>query len=155
MNKRNFLSIACLVIAAGAYIFFFTDWFRPHPIEIFHTSRPRAHYRRGHRVNAAPETPTVQFGLVGTYRLTEIKVVPLDQWKTNSAVLPMWHLVSDSNSVPVKFFRYGQRIRGMKPEVANSRAKPLELGTTYRLFVKAGSSEGEHDFTAVLKSAEK
>ena len=65
---------------------------------------------------------------------------------TNAAAPALWHLVSDSNSVPVKGFLYGDYIRGMKPYVKGSRPQPLATNVTYRLFVKAGSLQGEHDF---------
>jgi len=61
-------------------------------------------------------------------------------------VSPVWHLISDSNSVPVKVFSYGQGIRGMKPAVAGSRAQPLETNVAYRLLVTAGKAKGQHDF---------
>ena len=93
----------------------------------------------------------VLFGLNGAYKLTEVKVVPLDEWKTNPAALPMWHLISDSNSVPVKEFPYGVAIRGMKPAVGKEWPLPLETNETYRIFVAAGSLKGWHDFTALPK----
>jgi len=150
--KRNLIAITTLVVLVGVYIFFFTDWFKPKRIEIFHTARMTPGLRVGPRVKAAAEnTRVIQFGLGGTFRLTEIKVVVLDQWKTNPSVLPVWHLVSDSNSVPVKTFRYGQAIGGMHPAVGAVWPKPLETNVTYRLFMSSGSIKGQHDFTAVPK----
>ena len=43
-------------------------------------------------------------------------------------------------------FFYGQRIPGLKPEVAGAHAQPLQTNVTYRLFVTAGSAKGQHDF---------
>ncbi len=71
------------------------------------------------------------FNLEPQSKLTEIKVVPLAAWQTNQGILPVWHLVASSNSVPIKLFFYGQRIRGLKPEVRarrpsrSSRASPI------------------------------
>lgn len=151
MNNRNLIGSVVLVVLVGVYVVFFTDWFKPKKIDIFHTSRS-ASLRLGPRVKAGAEnTRVIQFGLGGTFRLTEIKVVALDQWKTNSSVLPVWHLVSDSNSIPIKTFPYGQNIRGMHPAVGSIWPKPLETNMTYRMFLSAGTLKGEHDFTAMPK----
>lgn len=151
MSRKNWIFIVVLAALAGVYVVFFTDWFRPRTIEIFHTSRFSV-TPRGGRVKAAnADTEVVLFGLGQRYRLTDLKVVPLAEWQTNHEVLPMWHLISDSNSVPVKSFPYGAMIRGMKPAVARQWPKPLEPNVTYRLFVTAGSATGRHDFTTVAK----
>ena len=150
--KRNLIGIAALVVLVGVYVVFFTDWLKPKKIEIFHTSRSSQTFRVGPRVKAGAEnTRVIQFGLSGTFRLTEIKVVALEQWKTNRFTLPVWHLVSDSNSIPIKTFPYGQNIRGMKPAVGSIWPKPLETNMTYRIFISAGSIKGEHDFTTIPK----
>ncbi len=86
------------------------------------------------------------FGLDRYYRLTDVKVVPLAEWQTNHSVLPLWHLVSDSKSAPTKFFFYGQDIDGMKPFLPGTQPKPLETNVVYRLFLSAGSVNGQHDF---------
>jgi hypothetical protein len=152
MNKRNLVSTAALVVLVGVYAFFFTSWFKPKKIEIFHTSRVGLNVARMPRVKAANEnTMVIQFGLDRAYPLTEIKVVPLEQWKTNPGVLPVWHLISDSNSVPTKGFPYGVAVRGMKPSFGTDWAKPLEPNVTYRIFLEAGSTKGQHDFVAVPK----
>ena len=88
----------------------------------------------------------VAFGLDRDYGLTEIKVVPLVEWQTDHSVLPLWHLVSDSKSEPIKFFLYGQNIDGMKPAMPGAQPKPLETNVVYRLFVSAGSIKSQHDF---------
>jgi hypothetical protein len=155
MNIRNVVSISVLVAMIGIYVFFFTDWFKPKKIEIFHTSRSTATLRLGPRVKAGNEnTRVIQFGLNGSYQLTEIKVVPLEQWKTNPSVLPVWHLITDSNSIPIKGFPYGQAIRGMKPAVGTQWPKPLETNVTYRMFITAGSLKGQHDFVPVPRPAD-
>ncbi|MDE3066536.1 MAG: hypothetical protein KGJ60_03195 [Verrucomicrobiota bacterium] len=140
MTKKNWFLVAVLVVLAALYVRFFTDWFRPRTIEISYTERTMPlRFQRQPR-------PLVTFGLDQDYRLTEIKAVPLAAWQTNQAVLPLWHLVSDSGSAPVKVFRYGQPLRGMKPAVAGGRARPLEPNLIYRLFVRAGSIQGWRDF---------
>jgi hypothetical protein len=109
---------------------------------IYHTFRPRGYAMQTRRNVPA----TLSFGLGGRFQLTEIEVVPLTEWQTNHSVAPVWHLVSDSNSVPVNVFSYGQRIRGMQTAVAGARPLALEPHVAYRLLVTAGKIRGQHDF---------
>ncbi len=139
--KRNWLLILIAVTLMVVYAVYFTDWFQPKTIEIFHTSR-MVHSRK-HRTETEP---SLIFGLNRSLRLTEIKVVPLADYRTNPATPPLWHLVSDSNSVPVKAFTYGQSIRGLKPVLTGFSAQPLTNGVVYRIIVVAGSFKGQHDF---------
>ena len=125
------------------YAVYFTNWFKLEPIRIFHLTRPTNFAMRTRRDASAPP---ITFGLEGSYKLTEIKAVPLAEWQTNQNARPVWHLVSDSNSVPVKFFVYGQRIRGMKPAEPRAQPQPLQTNIAYRLFVTAGKARGQHDF---------
>ena len=130
-----------LVVVATVYVCFFTDWFRPKKITLFDTSRPMQHFR------GRKDLPFIMFGITeGKLKLTEVKVVPLDSYQKNPATSPVWHLISDSNSIPVQRFVYGQRIWGMKPFVVGLVPQPLETNVTYRLFVVAGGAKGEHDF---------
>ena len=154
MNKKNLILSVLVVILAAVYVYFFTDWFKSKPLEIFHTSRSIPNARYGPRVQAGnAKTAVVEFGLTGgPSRLTEVKVVALDEWKTNPTALPMWHLISDSNSLPVERFPYGVAIAGMKPAVGNDWPKPLDPNVAYRIFVTAGSRRGEHDFITLPKS---
>jgi hypothetical protein len=79
-------------------------------------------------------------------KLNEITLVAVDAAGTNQSNLPLWHLVSSSNSVPVKSFFYGQNIRGLRPAVSGSRPQPLATNVTYRLIIQAGKVKGQHDF---------
>ena len=129
------------VVLAAAYVVFFTGWFRPHTVTIFHTCRNvRARFAQG------TGQPAVIFGLARPLKITEIKVVVLADYQANRNVLPLWHLVASSNAVPEKTFVYGQFIRGLKPEVPDTRAQPLTNDVTYRLLLTAGDLRGEHDF---------
>jgi hypothetical protein len=141
MTKKSWLLILLAVGLAVAYGVFFTDWLQPKSVKIFHTNRnlPMRQGKRG-------GLPNLMFGLNRQFKLTDIRVVPLAAYQTNKNTLPLWHLVSDSNSVPVKSFFYGQLIRGLKPAVPGIRAQPLTNDVTYRLIVTAGSFMGEHDF---------
>ena len=150
MTKKNWVLISIALVLAAVYVFYFTDWFRPKVIIIHHVSREMHIARRFPGAKEALTVP-VTFGLEQNYKFTDIKVVVLDAWQTNQNTLPLWHLVSNSNSVPVKMFTYGQNIRGMKPAVPGTRAEELQPGITYRLFVKAGSVTGQHDFKPVAR----
>ena len=88
----------------------------------------------------------VAFGFDQKCRLTDLKVVVLDEWTTNKQAHPLWHMVAASNSVPSKAVIYGQWIRGMRPAVLGKRAEPLEVNVTYRLLIEAGSRTGDCDF---------
>jgi hypothetical protein len=89
----------------------------------------------------------VFFALNDDFRLTSVKVIPFDGDKFDPSVAPVWQLVSDSNSVPTRAFRYGQTIQGMKPAPKDHRADPLEPGVVYRLLVRAGSVAASTDFS--------
>lgn len=141
MTKKNWLLIALAVALASVYVIYFTDWFKPKTMRIFYTTR-----NLGSRRPRAGGEPNLIFDLNRPFRLTEIKVIPLAEWQTNRHALPLWHLVSDSNSIPVKLFHYGWRIPGMKPAVAGQRAEPLETNVIYRLFVTSGGVKGQRDF---------
>jgi hypothetical protein len=144
MTKKNWLMMIVLLVLAGVYIYYFTDFFKPKIIHISSTSRAI----RSRFGNAAgnPEPVPVIFNLEPPSKLTELKVVPLADWQTNQNTLPIWHLIADADAVPLKFFFYGQHIRGLKPEVPGMDAEPLVPGVRYRLFVAAGSVKGQHDF---------
>jgi hypothetical protein len=141
MTKKNLLLILFAIALAFVYAIWFTDWFRPATVQIFHTNRnPRPNLRRGGPMQS------LIFGVNHPLRFTELKVVPLTGFSTNKNVVPLWHLISDSNSVPVKSFYYGQLIGGMRPAMKGVRPETLETNVTYRLFITAGKIKGEHDF---------
>jgi hypothetical protein len=143
MSKKNILLVVAAVVLAAVYVVYFTDWFKPKTVQIFHTSRnPRPRAVRG----GSGALPSLIFGINQQLKLTEIRVIPSSAYQTNQTALPVWHLVSDSNSVPVKQFFYGQFINGMKPAVKGARPQQLETNVTYHLIVLAGSVKGEHDF---------
>ncbi|HEX3855676.1 MAG TPA: hypothetical protein VHY30_00070 [Verrucomicrobiae bacterium] len=145
MTKKNWLMMIVLIALAGVYVFYFTDWFKPKIIHISHTSRAIRMRFRNNNAKTSTTVP-ITFSLEPQCKLTEIKVVLLAAWQTNQNVMPVWHLIADTNSTPIKIFVYGQRIRGLKPEVAGAHAEPLQPDVTYRLFVTAGKARGQHDF---------
>ena len=143
MTKKNILLILALAALAAVYAVYFTDWFRPKTVQIFHTSR-NLHPRMARGGNGA--LPNLIFGINRPLRITELRVVPADVYQTNQNALPVWHLISDSNSVPVKQFFYGQWIGGMHPAVKGARPQSLETNVNYRLLISAGKVTGQHDF---------
>jgi hypothetical protein len=145
MTKKNWLMMIVLLVLAGVYIFYFTDWLKPKIIQISSTSRAFGR-RPVNNAGAGPEMIPVTFSLEPQCRPTEIKVVPLAAWQTNQSTMPVWHLVYSSNAAPMKIFFYGQRLRGMKPEISGAQAEPLQPNVTYRLFLTAGRAKGQHDF---------
>ena len=145
MTKNNLLLILCAVALAAVYVIWFTDWFHPKTVKIFHTSRNlRLNYQRGQR---GGPLQNLIFGVSRPVQMTELKVVAQDAFQTNKNILPVWHLVSDSNSVPVKTFFYGQNIGGMHPALKGVRADALETNVPYLMLISAGKIKGEHSFT--------
>lgn len=137
MNKKSWLLIGVVVVLGAVYVIHFSNWFKPKALLIAHNER----------------FGSVNFTLGNPYRLTSIKVVSVSALESNKYALPVWELKSDSNSVPVKLFSYGEHIRGMKPPVSNARPEPLVPGETYRLFVDTGSLKAQHDFTLPTNAA--
>jgi len=172
MTKKNAVLILVVLVLAGVYAVYFTSWFTPKVIHIVshnervtRTSAARANSNPGFiqrlatlaNAGATADAATLQviFKMSKPYKLKDLKVVDLEQWQTNKNCLPLWHLVADTNSVPVdRPFNYGQRIPGMKSQVQGARPQPLQPGVKYRLFVTDGSADGAHDFTPVAKPAE-
>ena len=130
-----------VVVLFAVYAVYFTDWFKTKTIAVFHT------YRNLHpgmaRGNAIP---SLIFVLNHETSLNEINVVPFGAYQTNHYVLPLWHLTTDSNSLPVKLFFYGQNVRGMRLAAKGIRAEPLETNVPYLLMVRSGKIKGEHEF---------
>lgn len=134
--------IVAAVVLAGVYVVFFTDWFQPKTVQIFHTSRNlRPRLLRGGAL------PSLIFGINRQVSLTELRVVEAAVYATNQNAVPLWHLISDSNSVPVKQFHYGQFINGMHAAIKGARPQPLETNVTYCLLITGkGKITGQHDF---------
>jgi hypothetical protein len=170
MTKKNCLLILTVLVLAGVYAFYFTDWFTPKIIHITSINERATATRRNARADnpgflarltklansqAGDSTAAaVIFKMTSPYKLTELKVVDLDEWQTNKNCLPLWHLIPDTNSVPINGkFRYGGYIPGMKSVVPGEHAQPLQPGVKYRLFITDGSAKGEHDFQPIAKPA--
>jgi len=145
MTKNGIVLSIIAVILAAVYVAYFTDWFRKDGIQIIPTVRPGS-------ASAIPrdpdETPVhrVSFALDGKYKLTCVKVLVAAELATNKYATPLWHLVSDSNSVPTKSIVYGYPIKGMKPSVPRARPEPLLANVEYTLVLEAGKTHSLTNF---------
>jgi hypothetical protein len=142
MRKKEIIWLGVLLILGCAYIHYFTNWFEKGQIGIGASLRPN---RR-----AGGDPFMVVFTLNDAYNLNNLKVLPLDGDKFNPDAIPVWQLVSSSNSVATRAFRYGQPIRGMKPALKGVHPDPLTPGAKYRLIVTAGDLTGFKDFKASI-----
>jgi hypothetical protein len=138
MRKKEIIWIGLLLVLGGVYIHFFTHWFEKQEIGITASIRPS-------RRPGALVFP-VFFTLNNDYKLTSLKVIPLQGDKFDPLATPIWHLVSDSNSVPTRAFRYGQPIQGMKSALKGVRPDPLTPGVVYRLTLSTGDATSSIDF---------
>jgi len=136
--------IVIALLLGAVYVYSFTDWFRaPAKVQILAMARPT-------NINGRPVKPNqvlpVTFAFNRKVRLTEVKVVAVDDEKTNRFPHALWQLISDSNSIPVKQLIYSVTVRGMKPKVPRGKAEPLEPDVPYRLYIKEANSVGQVDF---------
>ena len=140
MNKRSLFLVAMAVILGATYAYFFTDWFKKKQIQISFRTFP------GRAVKSDVEP--IVFLLDKQYKITSIKVVSAQEYGTNKLAHPLWHLIPDTNSVPITDFGYGQHVKGMKPSVPKIAAEKLIPEAKYRIIVDAGKIHGEREFVA-------
>ncbi len=140
MTRKQMILVAVAVLLAAIYAYFFTDWFVKPRIQIISQVRP---FRA---VLGNTVTYPITFTFDRSYKLTSVKVVPLDSFLTNKHTPAVWSLVSSSNSAPVQGFTYGKAIAGMRPAVTNAKPEKLKPNIGYRLLVEAGKARGEVDF---------
>src|SRR5437660_12681954 len=136
MTKNGIALTFVLVILTAVYICYFTDWFSKESIQIIPQIRPGRPSAIA-RPDGSRAVSPVSLAFDGKYRLTSIKVVAADDYATNKYANPLWHLVSDSNSIPTKAIVYGFPIKGMKPAVPRGRPEPLLPGTPYIMMMPA------------------
>ena len=151
MSRKQWLLIALAVLLGGISLYLNQDWFAKDNIQIFHRSRPARGgiFRRGRRLDTQQSVGPLFFSFDRKLKLKSLKVIPVQEIETNKFPRPVWALVSESNSVPIKDLIYGMPIHGMHPTVKGATAEPLEPGVKYRLFIEAGSRKAEHDFEPV------
>jgi hypothetical protein len=140
MQKKEITWISVLIVLAVVYVVFFSHWFQKRQIGITVSARPTR--RPGQTVYP------IYFTLNASYEFTSLEVLPMDNDKFNPGAVPVWHLVSDSNSVPTRAFRYGQKIPGMKPALEGVHPDPLVPGTIYRLLLSTRDASCQVDFQA-------
>jgi hypothetical protein len=151
MTRKQWTLIALAVLLGGVSLYLNQDWFAKENIQIVSRSRPGrgTMSRHGKRFTASEGIEPLFFSFDRNLRLTSLKVIAVSEIETNKYPRPVWSLVSDSNSVPVKDLAYGMPIYGMRPSVKGATAEPLEPGAKYRLFIEAGLRKAEHDFEPV------
>lgn len=149
MTRKLWMLVALAVVLGGLSLYLNKDSFGRDNIHIYYRSRPP---RARGNPPANSKTDPIVFMIDRKLKLTLVKVIPVSEIETNKIPLPIWHLVSDSNSVPIKEFGYGSRIPGMRPALKGTAPEPLEAGVTYRLFVQAGNQKAEHDFVPVASA---
>src|SRR5262245_51170151 len=99
MSKNGIALSVVFVILAVTYVCFFTDWFTKESIQIIPQIRPG----RASSIRRGPDTPAVSpvsFAFDRKLELTSVKVVSAQDYATNKYSNPLWHLISDSNSIP-------------------------------------------------------
>ena len=146
VTSKNWTLLAVVLAAVGLCIYINRDWFRSERIQIYHRLLPTALTRFRGRKALASGTVPLMFGFDRKLKLTSVEVLPMWEIETNKFPQPVWHLVSDSNSVPTKGFVYGMNVPGMRPAVKGLNPYPLEPGVKYRLVIQAGTIKAEHDF---------
>jgi hypothetical protein len=140
MRKRETIWIIVLLVVGLAYYHFFGGR-KQKPLIILASWHPAF-------THGVPDY-AMYFTLNDDFKLTGLKVVPLDDdGKVNPATSPVWNLISDSNSAPVRAFSYGQHIHGMKSALPNVKPDPLVSGEVYRIVLTAGNISGSKDFMA-------
>ena len=143
MKNQTKLLIFVAVILGAIYAYRFTDWFGEKKIQIKYKVVAGRGTAKSSGIN-----PIAFYLIDQEYRLTSIKVVSVEDAATNKFPRAYWHVVSDSNSVPVVGFQYGETPAGMKPKIAGLVAEPLAANGNYRILVEAGKFKGEKDFQA-------
>jgi hypothetical protein len=150
MTTKQWTLITLAVVLGGLSLYLNKDWFAGDNIQIQCRSRPaRMGFFRGSKRAADTATDPVFFAFDRKLKLTSLKVIPVSEIETNKYPHPIWHVVSDSNSVPTADWSYAMPIRGMHPAVKGATPDPLEPGVKYRLVITAGKLKAEHDFVPV------
>jgi hypothetical protein len=153
MTRKIWLLIAVAILLGAFSIYLNKDWFAKDNIQIYHRSRPaRVLALRRKRVQDDSLVDPIVFGFDRQLKLTSLKVIPTSDIQTNKFPHPIWHLISESNSVPTKDFTYGASIKGMHSAVKGATPDLLEPGVAYRLYIETGTIKKEHDFVPTART---
>jgi hypothetical protein len=137
--RNNPKLLACLIATIAIYLVFFTDGTKARKIQIL-----KAVYPAG--ILPGTSSPTMVFSLDKPYALTSIKVVETEEAKTNKFPHELWHMIATPSAQPVKTFRYGADVPGMKPYLPSAQPEALDPDETYSLVVESGRLKGELHF---------
>lgn len=143
MTRQNLVLMTVALLLGAVYVYFFTDWMRRPRIQMISQLRPY----RPLQGQAAVYPLSIAFD--AKYRLSSVKVVKVAEYETNKNCQPVWHLVSATNSAPVRGFLYGKMIPGMHLAKTNYTPQGLEPGANYRMIIESGRAIGELDFKTI------
>ena len=146
MSRKQWVPVALAVLLGSVSLYINLGRFGKGKIQVHHRSRPA----RAEDGRSAIEP--LFFAFDSPLTLTSLKVVLAREMETTKYPHPIWHLVSDSNSIPTADFTYGSAIGGMRPAVAGATPEPLVPGVKYRLLIQAGALQMEHDFVPKARS---
>jgi hypothetical protein len=154
MSRKQWMIAGAVVSLAALSLYVNRDWFAKDTIQIYHRSKPaRAVFSAARkRPDASAAINPIFFGFNAKVHLTSVKVVVAADLLTNKYPHALWHLVSESNSVPLKDFSYGSPIPGMRPAVKGLAPEPLSPGVGYTLLIEATDFKGSHDFIPVPRT---
>src|SRR5277367_1646887 len=110
MTRKQWMLLILAVLLGGLSLYLNKDRFASDGIQIISMSRPS---RFSPRAQGDSSVVPVLFGLNRRAKLTSVKVLAVSDLETNKHPRALWHLISDSNSIPVKEFFYGTQIHGM------------------------------------------
>jgi hypothetical protein len=146
MTTKQWTLIALAVALGSLSLYLNRDWFAGDDIQIHYRSRPVEEGYFGGRRGGSSAINPVFFQFDRKVKLTSLRVVPCDALATNKYAHALWHLISESNSLPLREITYGVPIRGMHPYDKGAQPEQLEPGVKYRLLIEAGRAKAEHDF---------
>ncbi len=154
MTAKHWMLIALVALLGGLSLYLNRDWFAGDNIHIYHRSLP---VRTGLFKRKRPPADDslvnpVIFGFDRRLKLVAVQVIPVSDIETSKYPHAIWHLVSESNSVPTKDLTYGVPVKGMHPKISGTTADSLQPGERYRLLIETASLKAQHDFIPVPKT---
>jgi hypothetical protein len=153
MTRKHWTVVAAIILLAAFSLYLNRDWFARDDIQIFHRSRPARPglFAARRKSDPAFSFNPIMFGFNRKLKITSLKVISLDELATNKYPHPLWHLVTESNSVPTREIIYGDKVKGMHPDIKGATPEDLTPGAGYRLLLEAGDLKAQHDFQPVAR----
>jgi len=149
---KKIVLVTVIVLVGVIYYFLYHDFFTEPGIQIHVSTRPKISFNP-RRPKPGMTDQIVLISLGKEYKLTSLKVIPVEDIKTNKFPHAIWDLTSESNSAPVEGFPYGTKIHGMHATVKGLEPEPLVSGAEYRIMVEANKIKGQHDFKTPAAAA--